>query len=324
MRRFSTVKGITLIELMVVMAIISIVLGASSAFFTQFNKRLAVQGAAFEIRNVLRSCKNYAAESQNKSTVRVVEDAVILQGSRLLGCWHLEKINQSTSDGFGGQISIEGGEIVPGKVGSAVSLKKIGQVNCGSVQALGLNNGFIISFWCFFYTGQTGNRTIFSLGENGSLQLTPQHTIVFNWGEESIQTPESIPLFEWVQLKIRCDGEKSSIFVNNIEEKSLTFTDFIPIEHYDAELIFAEDAQFKLDEIVVETLVELERYTLPENIVFGPRTTPIVFDEAGKLHPLYHQGNASITVIEQGTEKQFTVRASLMGQLKIEEKTEEQ
>ena len=324
MRRFSTTKGITLIELMVVMAIISIVLGASSAFFTQFNKRLAVQGAAFEIRNVLRACKNYAAESQNNSTVRIVDDAIILQGSRLLGCWHLEKISQATSDGFGGKISVEGGKTIPGKIGSAISLEKIENINCGRMQQLGLNHAFIISFWCFFYTGQTSNRSVFSLGENGNLQLTPQHTLIFSWRGESIQTPLSIPLFEWVHIKVRCDGDNATIFVNNIEEKSAKFSTFLPVEDYEAELIFAENAQFHLDEIVVETLVELERYTLPENIVFGPSTTPIVFDETGKLHPLYHQGNASVTVVEQGTEKQFTVRASLMGQLKIEEKTEAQ
>ena len=310
--------GVTLIEIMVVIAIISIILGMSSALFTNFERRLSLKVAANRMAVVLRSAKNFAIQETSAAVVKISKEPpqAEIWGARMVGCWHLE--DQVTTGAFGLHGKAVNTTLVPGKIGRGLHFRAgESDLVCGESGRLYLPYGFVFSFWIYPEKPRDARAQIlWQVGTSYQLALTADTTLALTAFNQKLEVADyHLPLYQWTLLQLETDYRSIALRANNLLLKQCTYA----YQRLDPKIVWRLAARFqgRLDEIRLLSWLPLEHYSLPEDIFFAKTPTQFFFDSHGLPDPQRNPTTVTIVLQRHGQQGQATVSCSPVGIIDI-------
>jgi prepilin-type N-terminal cleavage/methylation domain-containing protein len=296
--------GFTLVEVLVVIAILSMILGVSSAFFTYFDRKFILQSSVSQLATLCKAAQHRARQEQAAVYLYQVQGCVELYGSRLMGSWHGEDL--VTTGAFNRHARLEGVSLSPGKIGKALqfTLGK-SKMEC-PVDAVAMRHGFMLTLWLF--PQRPPANTVETIYRAGFLQIhigSDALLIVEHRGDKCT-TSGTLPLYQWTLLELRYEKEEIALSLN----RQKIFSRRLLYAETGDTVSLAPAFQGRLDEIRLSTLEVLDSLTLPDGVTVLEAPQYIYFDSFGRLDPLRHSGVQKILL--QGRVLQQNVQARIV------------
>ena len=138
-------RGLTLMELIVVMAILVILMGMSAAVYVNMSKAFKEQGAAADLDVLLRQARNNAISNNAPAFVEIdiAKREITPWVYKTVGQWHFEKVDgYGRSNGAFHNAKLQGAVIYKeGKIGSCVQLRDNACVDVGASSDFDCDDG---------------------------------------------------------------------------------------------------------------------------------------------------------------------------------------
>ncbi len=321
MRRRGT-AGLTLMELMVVMTIMAVVLGMSSAFLSKLNRGYRFTSSVNQVATTIRSARNYALSSGSLSGVQIVE----LDGSwriaalsqKAIAHWHLEGSGSDKSGGF----SLTGGAgLVEGKVGNGVMLIEGGKLTAGPTAKLPAGLGVAISGWFYPMGGGGGQQTLFDFGGALIVRLDGDNSVNASVGGKKVRTPPGVMVpFKWTQVEVVYDRASLSLSIDGVLLAEVACVAPLPRSAKAFTVGHAKSSFIgRVDEVALSTIFRPEEVILPDGVEVTQTVAQVRFDRQGYLDPLHHSGPALIWIYSKRESQWRLITISPMGRVRITE-----
>lgn len=313
MRRNGGQSGVTLLEILVVLVILSMIMGLTIGVLRNANRDLGVMAASNTVASLLRAASEHArAENSPAWVVLDLDDrtAGTLIRETVVMC-HFEDL----SAGFGKQIAVNGPIQVLGRVGTAYRFTSSNTIECGSLPRFAPDQGIAIEMW-FNRSPGTGKHILATLGSEMEVWVDPIGKVFTRVGTTSANTGTNlVPREWWVYCQAIYNGREIKILINGAEAAS------VPCRHEwkgsgMLTLGSKKDGLTGLmDEVRVSAIVPHDTYALPAQVEFElPKTAKVKdgeylvgFDGSGRLDPSRHTAEVSITVKSPATSKTIVV-----------------
>jgi prepilin-type N-terminal cleavage/methylation domain-containing protein len=306
--------GVTLTELLVVLAVIAIVLGVGMAFMTESTNDLALCGSADSIVAILRHARSTAITRRTPCSVYIDSEArkVYVLTKRCLALWRFEKKDDTVFR------MKNGPGIVQGRLGNGLYIAGKGYVACGDIRVLSPNQGLVVEGW--FLTENRKEQTLFAKGKEYSLTLKPDGTLAAIIANPKPETKEPIlevrsknilPLNAWFHAAMVFDGASLAVEVNGnrIGMTALPAGKRLQMPDSEAEFTLgAENCTFSglVDDVEISALIEEERIPLSDGVALevpGGKGLRISFDDRGRLDRKIHQ-DLPVILLKAGAQEQ--------------------
>ena len=137
-------RGFTILELLVVIALIAMLAGLSASAFMSARRNYGIAATAAEVQAILRAARNTSISSGSKSFVVIdpVKREVWAQSFETAGEWSFE------SEDEGSGVRLLGGEHIEGRIGRGVSFRGTGgYADCGNSPKFDLRAGIVLEAW---------------------------------------------------------------------------------------------------------------------------------------------------------------------------------
>jgi prepilin-type N-terminal cleavage/methylation domain-containing protein len=311
-------RGFTLVEILVVIALLSIIVGVSSAFLSHFNRRLLLQTTTGHVATLVKAAQNAAREERSPVYMYVSRENgwVEVWKGKLVGCWHGEDTNMTGA--FGLQAKVEGISLTTGKIGKAFLLDfGKSKIDLGSVSRYLLRTGFTMSLWVYpDRCPQNAPQTICQIGTDYCLGLLPDYTLFVEVQGKRVSTGHALPLYQWTYLQLAHHQSQLSLLANHVAVYSQSFA-CKPVEQ--GSFLVGSSFQGRVDEIKLAALAPWESLFLPDGIAFAHAPARIVFNSDGRLDPQQNAGVQRIVLEGKVSQKvqQATVTISPMGDVEV-------
>ena len=319
-------RGVTLLELLLVMAILGIALGAGVGMFATLD--LGKQQARGMVKNVLRSAQNSAIARQAPARVRIDAErgVMIAESLEVVGTWHFERNSVAGASGLDGSVSggtlfIEDGFLgdglyFDGRVGTWAEIPI--QID----PAFDFRDGFSIEC-ALRRDGSGGGQALaiplvagIDIGADGRVRgwFTPR---VFEKGQEKpggrifVDTEPGVAVAgRWTRVKLEYDRAQLRIHVDGVPRAS--FAESAPVWTVEDALELGgkqHPFQGALDNLVIGCVVASEEVPLPETVRFSPDSpTEVNFAAGGGLDRDRHPEPLILTLeYDDGTERMLFV-----------------
>lgn len=304
-------RGFTLIEIMVVTALISILLGVMSALVTHFERRFALRKATVEISAALKVARNCALEE--RTFVRIDIDAgqgsLEFMGSRITGYWHFE--DAITTGCLGRNGHVEGAALDAGKIGNCLRFSGKARVRCGPLSHTDVRDGFLLSFWVYPEAVLDRPQTLCQLGDLCQVQMDPTRSLFYVTPGQIYPLHLDLPLYRWSYLEMLHERDVVCFSLNYIasgyipaEKKLKTFQDS-PL--YIGGFFFG-----KIDEVRLSALTPLQTVVLPDEIRIVRAPERILINRYAQLDHLVHVAPETI-ILETKIRDQVAVSRITIG-----------
>lgn len=311
-------NGVTLIELMVVMSIIAIMLGAGLALFTESNKDRGLRAARGMVLGACRYAKTTARNTRAPVWMRLDPEGRWIATSvrRPMASWHFE--DNTLRGAMGRQAELDSGKIIDdGRVGRGILFDdKGGHLDCGPLPMISPDQGLIAEVW---YRPKTHRKDRTVLSKKGEFGIAVDrggslHAFV-GGGQGVVQIDvKNLPIPEnrWSKLAILWDAKTLTLLVNDrpLARRAGTAV----FEMNDSPLLIGTPEMPLdgcVDEIRVDALVEDSHPVLPEGILVSG-VPELRFDETGALDPAFHQEPVTLTVTAQNGQA-MSVTVNMLG-----------
>jgi prepilin-type N-terminal cleavage/methylation domain-containing protein len=338
-------RGITLIELMVVIAIITMVMGIGVGVWIAFRSSSA-RGQAF--RNLVVACRRARVFSLEESApsrliIKRPKDGphgFHAEGLRLVGYWHLESSPPQDPDGHDPLVGFAGREleqsggafhdekgVIPGYSGTGIYFKAGGTIYL-PVGGLRLPRGGQISF---DYLGPRVDRKqgLVSRGKDLEVTLSPEGRIEAQVASV-IVAPERyrLPRGRWSRIALFYSSHDVRVIVDGVVRAHSKPDDEVELpEAKELDLpLEIGSGEWKiygyLDNIAVHRTVREGDVQLPAGMRLECDVDEIHFDSAGMLDRRFHSGPVKIVIVAPkggGKFSRRTVAVDLMGNVREEE-----
>lgn len=289
MRRRS-VSGLTLIEMLTVIAVFALLLAFSIAFMQNANRDLGVGAGAHHLAGLLRLAQQHARTTASPAWVVLdtKEHAAHALLKETVGEWHLED-----GTGFGAPAQVSGGTRVPGRLGQGVLFAGSGVIQCGDVPLFAPDQGVAVELW---YQRRPGRArgVLARIGDQVELAAETDGQISGRVGALRVASdPVRLPPDAWCWVQLVYSGRDLRLFLNrNPCGTAAGATSWTPgpFQVGDARA----GVSGIVDEVRLSLIVPQERYLLaPEcRFEFDPayKVPPdgkvvIGFDPEGRLEP---------------------------------------
>ncbi len=334
---FHRSQGLTLIELLFTMVIVSIVLGLGVGAMTGL-KAPSQQNTGL-VRSVLRAAANQAVSHEASCAVSFDQAAGIMYPSelRVVGTWHFEDTNLNGAFGLNG--SGQGMRIVDdGYIGKAISLQASGVEANFAVKrdpAFDLTEGFVVEIALRDPIGKGGR--VLHIGHMVGIDLE-SGGVVRGWiapdfesSSQGVETTESqaaraTHLFvesrpgtvlpgEWLRGRLEYDRTKLVLSVDGVKVQELESDAAVRELVGDLGLSSKERTGFRgdVDKLVVSAISAMEPVLLGDDAVFTQQTPKrVVFHGGGGLDPAVHNQPVEIG-IESIDGQRGTVKVGILG-----------
>ena len=329
-RRFRS--GFTLMELLLVMALIGIVLGVGLGSFASFDpSRGAARGL---VANALRQTRNTAIERGAPARVMIdrSRQALRTEAFTVAGTWRFEGPElegargvRGVADGFPGQFLSE-----EGYVGKALDLElgprgaKV-QIDLSSDPIFDVGDGFRLS--AVLRPARLGDADVVDLGRVVRIKSRGDGSVGFELTtqrEDGLGRPvkgETISLRSgggvlepghWTQIELRYDRRRVVALADGVPVADREETR--PIWGLEGGLVLGggrQPFQGRVDDVVLSVVSVGAEVVLPKSAEFLARGPEEVrFDESGGLDPVFHAGPVAIGLLfDDGGTEEITVRA---------------
>jgi prepilin-type N-terminal cleavage/methylation domain-containing protein len=328
MRRPARNSGMTLLELLLVMAILGIVLGGGVGIFASldFGRR---QARGF-VKNVLRAAQNSAIARQAPARVHIdrARGVITSEAMEVVGTWRFENQSLEGVSGLGGTASAGVLFVEDGFLGDGLYLSGApgvqAEIPIQTDPAFNFRAGFSIE--CALRRSGAGGGKAVVVGEVAGIDVLNDGRLrgwfmpaVVEQGEEKqggrvlVESEPGLAVQDrWVRVKLAYD------------RSTLTLTaDGVPVAAHDetapvwairkSMVLSGKDHPFQgtLDDLVIACVVSSDETPLPDTVRFAPDTPADVwFAAGGGLDPARHPAPVVLTLeFEDGGRESVLVGA---------------
>ena len=286
--------GYTLVELIVVIAIISTLMGIGVAGYLAMGRSMSTEARLSEIEDALRSARNFAVVSGSTARVDIDTQARTLTpvGFKVIGLWHLE----SDEGAYERDLLIEKAEHTKGKIGDGVMFNGKGSyAYCDEPGELHRQSGVYLEAWLFPMLSGV-DQYIFRKPKDFDLKLTRYGALEGGGKSTRIEvTDYFLPLYRWAKVALLIDQDRMQVFVDDILRAELDEGLELPKAEEPFQISDpGEPFGGIVDEVRFLGLRRGRPVTLPPDykLVCGSRA--IYFDTNGRLHSSHHGGEVTV------------------------------
>jgi len=323
MRRTGDVEpsqGVTLLELLVVLGMISVLLGLGLGVFGSLDRNLQGRVAAERVKSMVRRARNTAVRTGSEAWLLLEPEKrrVTGAGAAVVGQWHLEDATSVR----GGPLFPSGGEFRDdGRFGRCLDFGDGG----GFVQTEGQasfdpRQGFLVEV----YLLATSRRamTVLELGGSYSLLLDDRGGLRAEIRQKEgpvvgVDSPDlGLPLHRWIRLGLLSDARRVSVLVDGVEVASSSLES--PIAFAPGAVLAvgsgAAPIRGRVDELRLFSLGSREVFELKGDVQLLGASRLIAFDRGGKLSQARHSGPETIQLDTPGGME--TLEVGLLGSVR--------
>ena len=313
-------RGVTLVELMAVLAIVALLMAMSAAVYWQMSQNMKQQGAAADIDVALRQARNNAMASNAPAFVEIdsINHSVTPWVYRTVGQWHFEnKDTFGRSSGAHGNAVLRGAELSKdGKIGKCVRLVPGSCVDVGTNPDFDLDEGgYLEAYVRPASITDGGSGYVFFKEHCYYLMITLQGTLQGNAGTRNLDAPEyRLAPGRWTKVAFAWDPHSSRIMV---DDAVVAIGKGCTPDVSDHPLLVGQDTGGFVgfvDEVRVMTCSKGRTVYLPAGAKVTHTAAPwdaIYFAQDGSLDVRHHPGPVSITLFQGTTQR--TVTVSMLG-----------
>jgi len=316
--------GFTLVELIVVMLLISILMGAGVGMLAGFHP---AQGAASGmLRNLLRSAQSSAAATQSPTVVVIDKQAGVIRvdSLRTVGTWHFEGRRLQGAFGIDGVASADV-FTEAGFIGDALSLKTVGKrgakIEIFNKSGFDLGDGFLVR--CALRRDESGGGQVLDIGAALVLEVNQAGEIRARFSTRgdgvnengrsarvSLTSPPGMLSPErWTRIAIRYDRRNFQIEVEGVVVAS--YAEGARVQPIEGALVLGGGGRSfpgSLDNLVISAQELGAEVLLPEGSSIAAAPDAIHFQAGGGLDRKLHPEPASIELLlEDGSRDFFSV-----------------
>lgn len=344
-------RAFTLVEILVVCALLAIVMGMGAAFLGNMNKVMTVKAERGRIDALLRQAHNSASMEQARAWVILDPETnrVEVRSMSVVGLWHFED-EELTGFPPGQDISLGNGRLSnpqageKGKIGRCVVLEGGRRgIDIGTNHLFDSRTGIALEAWIFPF--QESNCVLFKKGRGLKLSLSGRYlegtllgvgTVDNSWsarGGKGDTRKLTVPVLpgRWSRVSFSFDGRKMELRVNGAlagvwpppKKKKRGRKQEEEEERYvykadeGAPLVVAEGFRGMVDELRVSASIYTDVFELDPNVAIdGERSNALTihFAPGGWLDEEFHQETARIVLIMRNEpEKAELIEVSRLG-----------
>lgn len=308
-------QGLTLIEIMVVTAIISMIMGISSAFLSNFGKKLALKTSTYQISTLLKAAKNFSIQENSECIINIDQEEgnFIIWGIKTIGFWHFEE--KKDTGAFNRNVKAEKVTLTKGKIGNCFRYEAgKSKVICEGFTSIEIQDGFQFTFWVYPERNiLRKEQTLWQLDEYYNLKISRENKLYLEVAKKVYDTI-FFPLYRWHHIKIVDKKNYISVFINDVE-RIKTFYKYSPLPSK-FQILLGKNFQGKIDHAGLFSNIILDSYSLKSPVFIKTSPENIVFNKYGHLSSLIHSGSISIVLFRPGVKKFMKVSISPMGAIR--------
>lgn len=314
--------GFTLLEIMVVMAIMAVVLGMSTAFLQQMNRGYKFTSAAAKVVTTIRQARNFSLASRTYSQVVIDAKTGWIQplGQKPVAVWHLET---GTEDASGGHALGGTGDPTAGKVGNAVLFASAGQfLDAGRCNKFGAQAGVSISAWFYGMSNPTG--ILFDFGGALKVEWLADGAVQATGPSGDVKTPEGVFVpGRWTKVEVVYDRELLVLAIDGVRMAAKAGNEPMQLSAASFTIGHAKKPYIgKVDEVQLAAIIRPDRVVLSDGIELKRSPRVIRFDRQGNLDPLTHAGDQRIWIFSKSEARWRLIEVSLGGRVRMTEPEE--
>jgi prepilin-type N-terminal cleavage/methylation domain-containing protein len=306
-------SGVTLLEVLVVLAIMSMIFAMTIGVLRNANRDLGVMAAANTVTSLLRAAGEHARAENAPAWVVINLDertAGTLIRETIVMC-HFE----DTSAGFAKSIQVNGPVQVLGKVGTGYKFTGSNTIDCGDIPRFSPDQGIAIEMWFWRYPG-SGKHILASIGKEMEVYVDPVGRVLVRVGTTIADSGTNlVPREMWIYCQAIYNGREIKILLNGAEVGSK------PCRHSwksAAPLTLGSKKDGLagiMDEVRVSAVVPRDTYPLPPQVEFelpkGAKTQDgeflVAFDGTGRLDITRHTTDLTLTLKSPAASKTLVV-----------------
>jgi prepilin-type N-terminal cleavage/methylation domain-containing protein len=298
-------RGVTLLEVIVVITILAMLLGISVAFMRGANRDLGVSAAGNYVVGLLHGAHQQARSNSAPAMVvlNVKNNTVHLLSQEPVGEWHFE--DATTTGAFGRNGRVHGARLVTGRVGMGMQFGGSAHVDCGEVPIYSSKQGLAVSFWVNRKPSR-GTQVLCTIGKEMEIAVEGDGELKARFGSLNAATGSvKLPFDAWCHIRMVCAAQQMRLYVNDVPLVVRTgtpeWTKSSPFIVGGARAGFAG----VIDEVKLSLIIPREEYLLPHEARFElPAAVKpssegdfiIHFDEEGRLDRLRHSEPARFKI----------------------------
>ena len=200
MRCRSSARGLTLVEMLVVLGLLTVLLGLGVATYFTFSRSFTEQGYISQLDVMLRQVRNSALSARAPAYVEIGTEKDNPQipvftpwAMKTIAMWHFEDVNEfGHASGARHDAVLRGAKsIADGKIGKGVRLQSGGYIDAGSDPDFDLDDGGCIEAYVRpDPVPFTGDNFIFFKGGAYALRIGPKGVLIGEIG--STKTTDAV------------------------------------------------------------------------------------------------------------------------------------
>ena len=309
-------RGVTLIELVVVIVIFSMLLGMSVAMFRNANKDLGVRAALAHTVALLRSASEHArGEGSPTAVVFDIKDHTVHTLTKeTLGMWHLED-----GQGLAGRppATIGGVSSVQGYFGNGSQFKSGNTIGCGTLPINMPDPGISLEFHLFRIPAR-GRQVICTLGTMVEVSIEANGRLVGKVGTVTVHSNDYYlnKFDQWYTIQFIYNTMETKLYVNDVEVGSRNGKAEWKADGALTLGSVRDGMTGILDEFRVSLVIPRDKYQLPVSVTCEfPDTLArregryciFWFNAQGRLDPLKHPASVPFTIKSTADAKRVLV-----------------
>jgi prepilin-type N-terminal cleavage/methylation domain-containing protein len=207
-------RGVTLLELLVVIVIFAMLLGFSAYLLRGANRDLGVAASANHVVSLLRAAHQQARGGAAPAWVvlNTQRNSIHLVTKETVGEWHLE--DPPETGAFGKHARISSGTSVVGRVGRAVQLAGSGTIHCGEVPVYAPDQGIGVELWIL--RKQAARGVVCTIGDQVEIAAEGNGAITARVGSLTASSGQvRLPLDAWCYVQMIYSGRDLRLALNS-------------------------------------------------------------------------------------------------------------
>jgi prepilin-type N-terminal cleavage/methylation domain-containing protein len=321
-------RGFTLLELLTVLALLSMLMGIGVGAFRKLNPGRAM--AVAQVKDALRSARLFAIEQSVTSRVDLdaTDNVIAASGIVAVGDWHFE-----TEDGKGWPTPavFDGGAriIADGAIGNCVEFPgdDPGTARLGRGPAFDFDAGLRLE--AFVRLGEDSAGKILSKGNAFALSIGHDRTLagvvmlsarIVGENPEAliVESTDRLPVGRWVRLGMTYDGRTLTLWRDGVEVASKDDQEKRGLVPDTAAEILVGSAKpafvGAVDEVKLGSFVTQRAPPLPQGVRLAAGGA-VWFDDRGRLDPRFHSKPVTISLVYDEDTRTRDVTVSLLGEI---------
>lgn len=328
--------GVTLLELLVVISLVSLILGAGVGALASFD--VGDRAARSLVQSVVRSAANSALARDAPASVVIdpAERSIAARAMKVIGTWHFE------SEALRGAFDLDGelfGAVLvdDGQLGRALSLRRDAsraartpswaEIDIQRDPAFDLVDGFALE--CSVRIEAAGAGALLDIGGSVGCELSSDGTLVA-WLTPAIEDdvgrrmrgariglesqPGALGFGAWRRVRASYDRARFELAIDGVLVAALAYDS--PLWPTDGPLIVGDDRRAfpgSIDTLAISGVVASREIVLPEGVAFGIESTRLMrFAPGGHLDRATHATPARIELLYADDERDL-IRVGMYG-----------